>query len=123
MQINHKKNTVFILGAGFSKCADLPVQSEFSSLLTSSEFNTEIDKVITGAIKEFLKDVFGWKDTREIPSLEDIFTFIDLSAGSGHHLGIKYTPKLLRALRRMLIYRTFQIIDHRFTYSNALVSR
>jgi len=121
MQINHKKNTVFILGAGFSKCADLPVQSEFSSLLTSSEFNTEIDKVITGAIKEFLKDVFGWKDTREIPSLEDIFTFIDLSAGSGHHLGIKYTPKLLRALRRMLIYRIFQIIDHRFTYSNDII--
>ncbi|MBA7666992.1 hypothetical protein ES703_75077 [subsurface metagenome] len=118
MQGNYKKNTVFILGAGFSKCADLPIQSEFSSLLTSREFDTEIDKVITGAIKEFLEDVFGWKDTREIPSLEDIFTFIDLSAGSGHHLGIKYTPKLLRALRRMLIYRTFQIIDHRFKYSN-----
>lgn len=117
MQINNKKNTVFILGAGFSKCADLPVQAEFSSLLTSSEFDTAIDKVITRAIKKFLEDVFGWKDTREIPSLEDIFTFIDLSAGSGHHLGIKYTPKLLRALRRMLIYRTFQIIDHRFKHS------
>jgi len=117
MQIKNKKNTVFILGARFSKCADLPVQAEFSSLLTSSEFDTAIDKVITGAIKEFLEDVFGWKDTREIPSLEDIFTFIDLSAGSGHHLGIKYTPKLLRALRRMLIYRTFQIIDHRFKHS------
>lgn len=117
MKNKTNENIVFILGAGFSKCADLPVQSEFSSLLTSNEFDTEIDKVITVAIKTFLKDVFGWQDTRTIPTLEDIFTFIDLSSGSGHHLGIKYTPKLLRALRRMLIYRTFQIIDHRFSYS------
>lgn len=109
--------TAFILGAGFSKCADLPVQSEFSTLITSDEFNTDIDKVITTAIKDFLKGVFGWTAGKEIPSLEDIFTFIDLSAGSGHHLGIKYSPKTLRALRRMLIYRTFQIIDHRFRYS------
>ena len=115
---NKNKNTVFILGAGFSKCADLPIQSEFSSLLTSNEFDTEIDKVITSAIKTFLIDVFGWQDKITIPTLEDIFTFIDLSSGSGHHLGIKYTPKLLRALRRMLIYRTFQIIDHRFSYSD-----
>lgn len=113
-----KTNKVaFILGAGFSKCADLPVQAEFSSLLTSDEFDTPIDKVITKAIKDFLKDVFGWKEKGDIPSLEDIFTFIDLSAGSGHHLGIKYKPNRLRALRRMLIYRTFQIIDHRFKYS------
>lgn len=118
MRQNMTTNKVaFILGAGFSKCADLPVQSEFSLLLTSDDFDTPIDKVITMAIKQFLKDVFGWKDNRDIPSLEDIFTFIDLSAGSGHHLGIKYSPKLLRAIRRMLIYRTFQIIDHRFKYS------
>lgn len=117
MQMKNPRNTVFVLGAGFSRCADLPVQSEFSSFLTSSEFGTEIDKVITKAIKGFLKDVFGWKDDSEIPSLEDIFTFIDLSAGSGHNLGIKYTPKKLRALRRMLIHRTFQIIDYRFNDS------
>lgn len=86
-------------------------------MLTSHEFNNPIDLVITSAIKDFLKDVFGWKEKREIPALEDIFTFIDLSAGSGHHLGIKYKPNRLRALRRMLIYRTFQIIDHRFRYS------
>jgi hypothetical protein len=114
---NMKDKVAFILGAGFSKCADLPVQAEFSSLLTSDEFDTPIDTVVTGAIKQFLEDVFGWRDNREIPSLEDIFTFIDLSAGSGHHLGIKYSPKLLRALRRMLIYRTFQIIDYRFRHS------
>jgi hypothetical protein len=113
--LNNK--VAFILGAGFSKCADLPDQAEFSALLTSNELDNPIDIVITNAIKDFLKDVFGWKEKREIPTLEDIFTFIDLSAGSGHHLGIKYKPNRLRALRRMLIYRTFQIIDHRFKHS------
>lgn len=112
-----KNKVAFILGAGFSKCADLPVQKEFSTLLTSDEFRNSIDIVITNAIRDFLKDVFGWEDKRDIPTLEDIFTFIDLSAGSGHHLGIKYKPNRLRALRRMLIYRTFQIIDHRFRHS------
>lgn len=112
-----ESKVVFILGAGFSKCADLPVQAEFSSLLTSAEFSNDIDLAITGAIKTFLSNVFGWKERREIPPLEDIFTFIDLSAGSGHHLGIKYKPNRLRALRRMLVYRIFQIIDHKFRYS------
>lgn len=109
-----KEKVAFILGSGFSKCADIPVQAEFSSLLTSLDFDSQIDRVITNAIKDFLKDVFGWKEKREIPNLEDIFTFIDLSAGSGHHLGIKYKPNRLRALRRMLIYRIFQVLDHRY---------
>jgi hypothetical protein len=110
----------FILGAGFSKCADLPVQSEFSTLLTSNEFQTPIDLLITKVIKDFFVDVFGWKHGTEIPTVEDIFTFIDLSAGTGHHLGIKYKPNRLRAIRRMLIHRVFQIIDHRFKYSSEI---
>src|SRR5262249_2076736 len=32
----------------------------------------------------------------------------------GHHLGIKYTPKMLRAIRRMTIHRVLQILDHRY---------
>ncbi len=110
-------STTFVLGAGFSKCADLPLQNEFSSLLVSEEFNTDIDKAITQAIKEFLQDVFGWREGLELPSLEDVFTCVDLSAGTGHHLGIKYTPKVLRAVRRMAIYRIFSVLDRRFSYS------
>jgi hypothetical protein len=117
MKSIRKEKVVFILGAGFSKCADLPVQAEFSSMLTSDLFNNKIDILITKAISDFLNYVFSWKMDREIPSLEDIFTFIDLSASNGHNLGIKYKPNRLRALRRMLIYRTFQIIDYRFKHS------
>ena len=46
-------------------------------------------------------------------TLEDMFTCLDLSAATGHHLGIAYTPKRLRALRRMMIYRIFEILDSR----------
>jgi hypothetical protein len=119
-QNNHQNlpiSTTFVLGAGFSKCADLPLQAEFSSLMFSEEFNTDIDRVITQAIKDFLQDVFGWHEGGELPLLEDIFTCIDLSAGTGHHLGIKYTPKVLRAIRRMAIYRIFSVLDRRFSYS------
>jgi hypothetical protein len=46
--------------------------------------------------------------------LEDIFTFIDLSANTGHHLGPKYDPKELRRTRRVLIARTIRMLHQRF---------
>ena len=109
--------TTFVLGAGFSKCADLPLQADFSPLMLSDEFATPLDKVITRALKQFLREVFGWRPGRELPSLEDIFTCIDLATATGHHLGIKYTPKCLRAIRRMAVYRIFAVLDRQFTYS------
>lgn len=113
----HQARVAIILGAGFSKNAGLPLQREFSRMLVGSDFCDPIDRVITGAITEFLLKVFHWQLGEPLPSLEDLFTMIDLSAGSGHSLGRTFTPKMLRALRRMLIYRCFQIIDSRFAYS------
>jgi hypothetical protein len=115
-------STVFILGAGFSKCADLPVQSEFSSLLLSNEFSSGLDPAITRILTQFLMDVFGWRSGATFPLLEDVFTCIDLSAATGHHLGIKYTPKALRAIRRMAIHRIFSVLDRRFHYSGDISS-
>jgi hypothetical protein len=96
----------FILGAGFSHCSGLPVQSEFSELLLGAEFSSDLDIAITMILRGFLTDVFGWHESAPIPALEDIFTCIDLSAGAGHHLGIKYTPKLHDATLRR--YRFWQ---------------
>lgn len=114
--------TTFILGAGFSKCSGLPIQSEFSSLLLADEFSSGLDLAITRIIKRFVKDVFGWREGHPLPALEDIFTCVDLSAGTGHHLGIKYTPKLLRAIRRMAIYRIFSVLDRRSHISKDITS-
>ncbi len=111
-------SVAFILGAGFSKCAELPLQSEFSKLLISDEFNSDLDRAITETLKEFLNIAFGWKEHRALPALEDLFTCIDLAANTGHTLGVrKYTPKVLRAVRRMAIHRIFSVLDCRFLYS------
>src|SRR5207302_1082368 len=84
--------TAVILGAGFSKCAELPTQAEFFDLLLAPELSqTPLQKCITGVIQQFLAEVFGWRPSAPLPSLEDYFTCIDLSANTGHHLGIKYT--------------------------------
>jgi hypothetical protein len=109
-------STAFILGAGFSSLSGLPIQSEFSALLLAGEFSSDLDKVITKALGTFLADVFGWRPGQTIPALEDVFTCIDLAANAGH-LGIKYTPKKLRALRRMAIYRIFSVLDRKFSHS------
>lgn len=115
--------TAVILGAGFSKCAGLPTQAEFFDLLLAPDLSqTPLQKCITDVIAQFLGDVFGWHAGQPVPYLEDYFTCIDLSANSGHHLGIKYTPKLLRAIRRMTIHRVLQILDHQYKSSEVVNS-
>ena len=105
-----KAKVAIILGAGFSKNASIPLQSEFSDMFLSINSNN-LDVAITNAIKHFLKNVFYWEKGNELPTLEDMFTMIDLSSATGHNLGRSYTPKMLRGLRRMLIYRCFEILN------------
>ncbi len=114
-------STAIILGAGFSRCAGLPIQSEFSKFLLSPELSrTILEKTITEVISAFISDVFGWRRGKPFPSMEDYFTCLDLSANTGHHLGIQYTPKKLRAIRRMTIYRIFQILDYNYRNSSEI---
>jgi hypothetical protein len=116
-RLNQEPSTAFILGAGFSNCSGLPTQAKFSELMLSDKFDDQIDIMITQIIKDFLTKVFGWQERKELPSLEDIFTCIDLSASTGHNLGFYYAPKHLRSLRRMLIYRIFSVLNIHFDYS------
>lgn len=113
--------TSVILGAGFSKCAGLPTQNEFPNLLLAEElYRTPIQKAISEIINQYLIKVFGWQEHSRFPTLEDYFTCIDLSANTGHNLGMKHTPKMLRAIRRMSIHRIFQILDYKYEHSNVI---
>lgn len=107
---------VVILGAGFSRCAGLPLQADFGDSLLSGN-GEALDNLIDSQIERFLKYTFGWRSGEKIPALEDIFTMIDLSAGTGHALGPKNPPRKLRALRRLLIYRIFSLLDRQFRMS------
>lgn len=107
-------DTVYILGAGFSAAGGLPTQAEFSRQLLMSADNDDASAsgICSQVISEFYQYCFGWRGNMDsTPTLEDVFTMIDLSAGSGHNLGIKYTPKKLRALRRILIFSIFNVLD------------
>lgn len=48
-----------------------------------------------------------------MPSFEDHFTLLDMTANAGHNLGHYYTPSKLRAIRRMSIHRVFEILHQR----------
>jgi|SRR5580704_3635095 hypothetical protein len=115
-----KPYIALILGAGFSKCADLPLQADFSRALLDNIEDDDLNRTITSALQEFLQLTFGWCRSDDLPSLEAIFTLIDVSANTGHNLGFSYPPKKLRALRRLLIYRVFSILDQRYRESKEI---
>ncbi|HOM02114.1 MAG TPA: hypothetical protein PLH43_04725 [Acetivibrio sp.] len=108
--------TTLILGAGFSKNSGLPVQSEIPALLTKDTLNNDFERGISHVVENFTRDVFGFE--KDIyPGLDDLLTCMDISTNSEHHLGIKYSPIHLRALKKLIIYRIFSILEGSFTYS------
>jgi NAD-dependent SIR2 family protein deacetylase len=109
--------TTLILGAGFSKNSGIPIQSEIPALLLAPGLQTSLEKGLVEVLANFLKNVFGWNGSGELPALDDIFTCIDISTNSGHHLGISYSPLHLRAIRRFLVYKVFQLLERSFRWN------
>lgn len=114
-----KKKLALILGSGFSAAAGLPTTNDLNKYFIDPRsmqgyqdglsYNDE--NLITDVLKHFWRVVFGWEEGKLVPTLEEHFTQIDLAANSGHHLGVNYPPKLLRAIRRISIHRVFQLLD------------
>lgn len=122
------KDIVLILGAGFSANAGICVQNKFMDFMVKpsdwleEEDQVMLDKEITRHICNFLSSVFCWNDGEPLPTLEEIFTFIDISSGSGHNLGKNYPPAKLRAIRRFLIYKLFVILDKHINGQKKLIN-
>ncbi len=112
--------TMLILGAGFSKNSGIPIQPEIPELLIREMPDNQFENAVSMALKKFICDIFGYSAQASIPKLDDIFTCIDISTNSGHHLGIGYSPLNLRAIRRLLVYRVFSILENSFTYSHTI---
>lgn len=106
--------TAVILGAGFSNNSGLPVQSKIPELLVNFKNEDEFENVISDILLKFMKDIFGYESIETYPSLDDMFTCIDISTNSGHHLGLNYSPLHLRTVRRLLVYRVYSILDGMF---------
>jgi hypothetical protein len=110
-----KPPVALFLGSGFSSEFGLPATRELNNRLLGPIEETlsavpGLEEFISATISEFWERVFRWRTGLPPPSFEDHFTQIDLAANSGHHLGSTYSPKKLRALRRMTIYRVFSLL-------------
>src|SRR5215467_10519513 len=100
-----------ILGAGFSREAGLPdtngVAADFLRSPHGGHLPFEVEEEISSQLKAFWKYAFNYRRYGEPPSLEDHFTVLDLAANTGRNIGPVYTPKKLRAIRRLSIHRIF----------------
>src|SRR5665213_2033172 len=109
---------LFIVGAGFSRQAGLPLTNDFTEkLLDVKGSMPSQSSLIVKFLKLFVEKIFGHGVSSrpdEWPELEDIFTCIDLSANTGHHLSGRYSPSDLRTVRRALIVRIIRMLDQTY---------
>lgn len=111
--------TAYILGAGFSHYAGLPLQAEFTKeLLAARDFGSGPSRAMVDYLDRFVHRVFDHSKSASAkywPELEDIFTCIDLAANTGHHLGALYSPAELRTVRRVLIARIMRMLHRKYS--------
>lgn len=107
---------LFIVGAGFSFNAGLPLASRFTEALLEPKTKLapgSSNDVLNAVIRRFIDDAFGNGSAvarGDWPELEDVFTTIDLAANTGHHLGKTYSASTLRTIRRALIVRFMRML-------------
>lgn len=111
-------HSAFVVGAGFSMYAGMPLQDQFTSaLLGGKGKGTGPSGAVVQYLRKFVNRAFDHSPTagaRFWPELEDIFTCLDLSANTGHNLGPRYKPAELRTVRRALIYRTITMLRENY---------
>jgi len=110
-------DTVLIAGAGLSAVAGLPTTKAltegFLGLPPTNATPEPLQQSITAQLRRYWDKVFHYGGG-PAPSFEDHFTVLDLAANTGHYLGTEFSPKQLRAIRRLSIHRVFDVIDQRF---------
>src|SRR5260370_7442599 len=115
---NLNVETMFIVGAGFSHYAGLPLTSSFTeALLEAREFGAGPSRILVEFLSSFIHHAFGHSKSakaRYWPDLEDLFTCVDLLANSGHHLGSAFSPAHLRTVRRALLSRIIRMLEQRY---------
>lgn len=122
------KKHAFIVGAGFSNHAGLPLASQFTKNLLNIE-GLKLDgpsALQVEFIKKFVSDIYGHdldSNGDSWPELEDIFTAVDLAANTGHHLGRSYAPSDLRTVRRTLITRIIRMLQQNYNNNKKIKNK
>jgi len=108
------RDHVFIVGAGFSHYAGPPLTKDLTErLLAVGDLSRGPSTIAVEFLRRFVEETFEHKQTAAAqywPYLEDVFTSLDLSANSGHHLGSNWPPGHLRTVRRALIIRIIRML-------------
>ena len=110
---------LLIVGAGFSLNAGLPLAGDFTNELLNLS-GLRLDGPSARQVnftRIFVNRVFGegaLRSAKEWPDLEDIFTLVDLSANTGHHLGPLYATSDLRVVRRAMIVRMIRMLSQAY---------
>lgn len=114
-----RAKTVFIVGAGFSHHAGLPLTNQFTeAMLEARGFGTGPSRLMVDFLSKFIHDAFDHStgaSAKRWPDLEDVFTCVDLAANSGHYLGSTFSPADLRTVRRAMLGRIIRMLDQRYT--------
>lgn len=113
-----KRTHVYVVGAGFSKYAGLPLQLDFTeAMLVSRSDKAHPMQPLIAHLGQFIHDAFDHNESAKAkhwPNLEDVFTNIDLAANTGHHLGATHAPSKLRMTRRVLLARMMYMLNERY---------
>jgi hypothetical protein len=118
-----RRKQVYIVGAGFSMYAGLPLQLAFTEALLEPRGSVShpMHPLITH-LGKFVHDAFDHNvsaKAKHWPNLEDLFTNIDLAANTGHHLGASHAPSQLRMTRRVLLARMMYMLNERYVEAEA----
>lgn len=116
---------LLIVGAGFSANAGLPLANGFTrNLLNLRKLKLDGPSAQqVRFIRGFVDQIFGEgveRSADEWPELEDIFTLVDLSANSGHHLGKDYAASDLRVVRRAMLVRMIRMLSQSYSRGRKL---
>lgn len=118
------ERTALIAGAGLSAVTGIPttrkLPDQFLGLEATSATPAPLQEAMSEHLRRYWELVFGYTADGPKPSFEDHFTMLDLAANTGHQLGSSYSPKQLRAIRRLSIHRVFDILDTNFCHSEEL---
>ena len=117
-------NDVYIVGAGFSRYAGMPLQEAFTETILDVDKETQPSTTqLMQYLREFVNGAFDHSISaghKFCPELEDLFPCIDLAANTGHHLGPSFAPGDLRTVRRALIVRIIQMLNKRQPFDKSL---
>ena len=107
------RSAVFILGAGASASAGLPMQVDLlpKALQKPEITGSAVGSEIVGFLERFF--TFSQRTPEQMPSLETIFAFLDYFISRDEHLSSEFTVERLRHLQDCLVRVIHAIIGER----------